>query len=1085
MKKTRGILAVFLTIFMVIGVFNLSTLKAKADSGSTVTIYCWNDEFKTRVEYLMPNYTTVNSTYGRIGNVTVKWVMVPSDGGAYQNSLDSAILSSTTDVDIFLVEADYAQKYLQPGIAKPLSELGIKSSDLSNQYTYTKQIGSTNGVQYASTWQTCCGGMIYNRDIARSVLGTDDPTKVQAMVSDWNKFESVANKMKSAGYKMTPCAATDYRVFYNNMTSPWVTNGKVNIDSNIMNWIDMSKSMVDKGQTGTFGLWDTNVDFQRNTSFCVFGPAWYFDFCMQYGSGSSIADRGGWALCEGPQAHYWGGTWICVADKTDNPTTAAKIVKSMTIDESILESINYYYGDNVNNKNVINRAAADKSLGNDVLGGQNPYTIFKDSLNHIDASHQTIYDQICNEAIQTAMTDYFEGWVSKDKAFDNFFTAVMETYPELSRGSIYAKPKITVAKVDTGIKASWTSVPGAAKYYVYRKAGSDGYSKIATTSSLSYTDKTAVFGKTYSYKVRAVNSSGAYTGETSNVASITYKAASLDVTLKTASNGVNITWPSLDGTSKYIVYKKNAKGNWAQLGKTSALKYVDKTIKAGETATYTVVALNADGEEMNKYGSGKSITFLAPAMDVTLRNRAAGVGVSWDKLSGASKYRVYRKNGSSDWKSIGNTSSLSYTDKTAVFGKTYLYSVRALDADGKLISKQGNGEEIKYLVAAPKLTLTNEEAGIVISWKAMTNAAQYNVYVKKPSGRWAKIATVTKGTMYADAEVEQGQSYTYAVVGLDSAGRTMNDYEEGTTIVRRYAVVNTKLSGTNDGVKISWDPFEGATKYRVYRKNDSGKWTKLVATTELEYIDADAEVNAKNTYAVLAVDADGTVLTEYGNGKTIKYVISPTEIIELSPKTSGVRAEWASIGKAEKYALYRKTKSTDWAKVGTTAGLSYTDKSAESGKTYYYSVIALDASGKALNDYGNGYSIKYTKPKSDDAVIEEIEITDDADLGEAIEEDSETKDEDVIEEDSETKEEDVIEEDTETKEEDVIEEDSETKEEDVIEEDSETKEEDVIEEDSETKEETEIEETSETKEENEIPEKSETESEASEESVIE
>ena len=31
--------------------------------------------------------------------------------------------------------------------------------------------------------------------------------------------------------------------------------------------------------------------------------------------------------------------------------------------------------------------------------------------------------------------------------------------------------------------------------------------------------------------------------------------------LKTASNGVNITWPSLDGTSKYIVYKKNAKGN--------------------------------------------------------------------------------------------------------------------------------------------------------------------------------------------------------------------------------------------------------------------------------------------------------------------------------------------------------------------------------------------------------------------------------------------------------------------------------------------------------------------------------------------
>ena len=137
MKKTRGILAVFLTIFMVTAVFSLNSLKAKADSGSTVTIYCWNDEFKTRVEYLMPNYTTVNSTYGRIGNVTVKWVMVPSDGGAYQNSLDSAILSSTTDVDIFLVEADYAQKYLQPGIAANM----LRWNDIQQRYC---KIGSRN-----------------------------------------------------------------------------------------------------------------------------------------------------------------------------------------------------------------------------------------------------------------------------------------------------------------------------------------------------------------------------------------------------------------------------------------------------------------------------------------------------------------------------------------------------------------------------------------------------------------------------------------------------------------------------------------------------------------------------------------------------------------------------------------------------------------------------------------------------------------------------------------------------------------------------------------------------------------------------
>ena len=275
--------------------------------------------------------------------------------------------------------------------------------------------------------------MIYNRDIAKEVLGTDDPDEVQALVSDWDKWQDVAGQMKEAGYKMTPCAATSYRVFSNNVTTPWVKDGKINVDANIQKWIDMSKEMVDAEQTGTFGLWDTNEDFQKNISFCVFGPAWYFDFCMQKGSGDSIADRGGWALCQGPQAHYGGGTWVCVADKTDNAATAAEILKTMTMDEGVLTSIIEDYGDNVNNKTIVAKYAADTSYGNDVLGGQNPYSIFEGALANVDVSNMTIYDQICNEAIQTAMTDYFTGKVDEDTAWDNFYTAVEETYPELSR----------------------------------------------------------------------------------------------------------------------------------------------------------------------------------------------------------------------------------------------------------------------------------------------------------------------------------------------------------------------------------------------------------------------------------------------------------------------------------------------------------------------------------------------------------------------------------------------------------------------------------------------------------------------------
>lgn len=57
--------------------------------------------------------------------------------------------------------------------------------------------------------------MFYNRDAAKKVLGTDDPEKVQEAVSDWDKFNETAEKMKAKGYKMVSSANDTYRVYSN------------------------------------------------------------------------------------------------------------------------------------------------------------------------------------------------------------------------------------------------------------------------------------------------------------------------------------------------------------------------------------------------------------------------------------------------------------------------------------------------------------------------------------------------------------------------------------------------------------------------------------------------------------------------------------------------------------------------------------------------------------------------------------------------------------------------------------------------------------------------------------------------------
>ena len=62
-----------------------------SDEGKVLNIYCWNEEFKSRLTDHYPGYTEVDATTGTIGDVIVKWNITPSDDMAYQNKLDATV----------------------------------------------------------------------------------------------------------------------------------------------------------------------------------------------------------------------------------------------------------------------------------------------------------------------------------------------------------------------------------------------------------------------------------------------------------------------------------------------------------------------------------------------------------------------------------------------------------------------------------------------------------------------------------------------------------------------------------------------------------------------------------------------------------------------------------------------------------------------------------------------------------------------------------------------------------------------------------------------------------------------------------
>ena len=417
-----------------------ATVDEPAEEGKVLNIYCWNEEFKSRIKDHYPGYEEVDATHGKIGDVSVNWNITPNDDNAYQNNLDSTLLgqqdaAADDKIDIFLVEADYALKYVDSDYTMPVADLGITDEDLSKQYQYTKDVVTdSNGKLKGVSWQGCPGCLFYNREAAKEVLGTDDPAEVQKSVCDWDTFNATAAKMKDAGYKMTSSVSDTYRVYSNNVTSKWVTDGKITIDDNIMKWVDDSKALVDAGETGTCDLWSDDWSkgfYPEGKVFSYFGPAWLINFCMAADTEGSIGYNGGWGATEGPQGFFWGGTWICAAAGTDNPSLVKDIMLKMTTDDAVMKEIVEKDDDFANNQTVMNEMA-DSDYSSKVFGGQNPLPMYCAGVETLDLSNISSYDQGCNEEFQNAMKNYFEGKATKDEALDLFYKAVTEKYPELT-----------------------------------------------------------------------------------------------------------------------------------------------------------------------------------------------------------------------------------------------------------------------------------------------------------------------------------------------------------------------------------------------------------------------------------------------------------------------------------------------------------------------------------------------------------------------------------------------------------------------------------------------------------------------------
>ena len=475
-----------------------------------------------------------------------------------------------------------------------------------------------------------------------------------------------------------------------------------------------------------------------------------------------------------------------------------------------------------------------------------------------------------------------------------------------------ATPKISKAEsVYGGVKLTWSKVKGAEKYRVYYK-GSKGWTRMVDTTSTSYIDKDVSSGKNYTYTVRCINSSATKftSGYNGKGKSIKYIAAPEISKLESVNGGVKISWNKSNGAEKYRIYYKGSKG-WTRMVDTTSTSYIDKDVSSGKNYTYTVRCINSSATKFTSgYDSkGKSVKYISAPKITKAESVDGGVKISWNKVNGAEKYRVYYK-GSKGWTRMVDTTSTSYIDSKVSSGKNYTYTVRCINSSANKFTSGYDSKgvtvttPVKPSVKLDKtsLTLTKGKTYTLkttvtgtnktVSWSS-SNASVASV------DKNGKVTAKTKGTATITAKVD-GVSTSCKVTVNESAKTTIKlDKTKVTLGVGEPCTLKATVSPSQ---KVTWT----SSNPKIVKVDTNGNLTVTKALYDIEDYWADVKITAKanGVSATCIVSADGyrtyhkyAIVPVYkptdldvckGCGRLIKYNAAPGTKYETEDGRKGI-----------------------------------------------------------------------------------------------------------------------------------------------------------------------------------------------------
>jgi len=347
--------------------------------------------------------------------------------------------------------------------------------------------------------------------------------------------------------------------------------------------------------------------------------------------------------------------------------------------------------------------------------------------------------------------------------------------------------------------------------------------------------------------------------------------------------------------------------------------------------------------------------------------------VNWSSIEGASGYEVWLREGAGgEWEFFEETENTMFLHTDGYVGCKYYYCVRAINTSTGGCSEFSNWGNAACTLSRPQVTTSNDAATgcVILSWPEVPGAVRYKVYAEDlTKGTGSEEAGTTKSTACMHTSGIAGHEYRYSIIAAceDSDGNSspgtatqVCDYEQ--------PVLKVSTVASTGAIRIRWEASdEAATTKIYYRLGTNGTWTEATSSSKSDGNYTFSGTIGKKYYfkarSIGAANATSAYSTVVSLTRKIAAPAPKADTYKGRPKLT-----WSAVSGAEKYTIYRSTKSDsgfsviDIVAVSTAKTYTYTDNDQDlkSGKIYYYKIKAV-SSVSAASATSDALKIKYQK----------------------------------------------------------------------------------------------------------------------------